>query len=364
MAFLKLRDRDAIVTQEGIIMRVYGYSHPSNAYVCDPEYAPGRIYESRDSRAYREKGRQVYYKFYTDEGLRFVRRNYPQHVIWVKPLRRKLIGVHHENVWRTRQPHEALQSLFQKRPKDSLLKALHSLLDRVLRRSSLPMSDFGVFGSLLHDFYHPDFSDLDFIIYGDKELDRLRETLDILYREADSPLRNEFVDMKSVHDKQWKFLNYSPKEYLWHQRRKRIYGIFSPPQRGRAIKAEFEPVKRWNEIHNEYDHITSISQKGWIKLHAHITNAPDAGFMPSIYQIEPVMTLKGARPDNLQRVVSFVEEFRLQVEQDELVVVEGNLEQVSTPEESFQQVTLTHGPRYYEQTLKVRQSLLGKNQKV
>jgi hypothetical protein len=34
-------------------------------------------------------------------------------------------------------------------------------------------------------------------------------------------------------------------------------------------------------------------------------------------------------------------------------LVEGNLEKVVTRNKSFHQITLTYGPRYYEQTLNV-----------
>jgi len=54
-----------------------------------------------------------------------------------------------------------------------------------------------------------------------------------------------------------------------------------------------------------------------------------------------------------RRVFSFMEEFRLQAEKDEVVIVEGNLEEVTSPNEIFHQVTLTYCPRYYEQVLKV-----------
>jgi len=48
---LALRDRDAIETAEGLIFRVFGYSHPSNAYICDAEYASAKIFQSKDPRA-------------------------------------------------------------------------------------------------------------------------------------------------------------------------------------------------------------------------------------------------------------------------------------------------------------------------
>ena len=43
MATLKLRDRDAIQTAEGLIFRVFGYSHPKDAYICDAEYASSKF---------------------------------------------------------------------------------------------------------------------------------------------------------------------------------------------------------------------------------------------------------------------------------------------------------------------------------
>lgn len=349
----RLRDRDAIITHEEIIFRVYGYSHPPRAFICDPEYAPSSLYNSKDPKALRSKGKRIYYKFYADEGLRFVRRNYPQHTVWHEPLGRKLVGVHEENIKKTRQPGKALQSLLRQEPEDPLLQALHSLLDLVTERTSLTYADLGVFGSLLNRFYHPMFSDLDFVVYGTDRLKRLATALRAVYKERDSPLQNEFAHRESIRDKNWKFMNYTLKEFVWQQKRKQIYGTYRPTRGSRTIKVEFEPVKRWNEIQNEYNRTRGISRKGWVKLRARVVDANEAMFMPAVYHIEPVKILKGTSVDNLRRIVSFVEEFRLQAEQDELVVAEGNLEQVTTPSESFQQVTLTYGPRYYEQTLKV-----------
>jgi hypothetical protein len=48
-----------------------------------------------------------------------------------------------------------------------------------------------------------------------------------------------------------------------------------------------------------------------------------------------------------------MEEFRMQARRDETVYVEGNLEEVITPEERLTQISLTYCPRYYEQVLKV-----------
>ena len=349
----RLRDRDAIITSNNIIFRVYGYFHPPSAYVCDVEYAPAALYKSTDPRAPRAKGKHVYYKFYTDEGLRFVQEKYPQYTILHEPLQQRLVGVRQELIRRTRKPREGFKGLMEKPPNDVLLKALHRVFHLITTRSNLQRKDFGVFGSLLHSFYHPNFSDLDLIVYSRQKLEKLCENLKEFYREESSPLRNEFETEEAVKGKQWRFVNYSPKEYLWHQRRKMIYAVLEEEKSGRVVKTEFEPVKEWKEIRNEYNPKTRVAKEGWIKAVARITNDHDTSFIPSIYQIEPVKVLEGVRVENLRRVISYVEEFRMQAERDEEVYVEGNLEQVVSPTETFHQITLTYGPRYYEQVLKV-----------
>jgi len=352
---LKLRDRDAIVTREDLIFRVYGYFHPPTGYVCDVEYASSEIFKSADPRALRQRGSTVFYKFYADEGLRFVVENYPQYTVFYEPLQRKLVGVENKQIRETRKPERKLQELLRKPPEDELLTALHRLVDMVTQRSELKSGDLGVFGSLLHGFYHPKFSDLDLTVYGKKELTKLCEALQEVYRENGSPLRNEFESEKAIEGKSWRFLNYSPREFLTHQRRKMIYAVFHDEKSGRNVKVEFEPVKRWNEIFNEYDSRVRITHKSWIKAVARVTDDSEASFMPSIYKVEVLEILDGPKVDEIQRVISYVEEFRMQAKRDELVLVEGNLEQVTTPTGSFHQITLTYGPRYYEQVLKLLQ---------
>ncbi|UCC58625.1 MAG: nucleotidyltransferase domain-containing protein [Candidatus Bathyarchaeum sp.] len=349
---LKLRDRDAIVTEDGIIFRVYGYIHPSNAYVCDPEYASANIFQSPNPRARRGKKQPLYYKFFADEGLNLVREKYPQYTIFHEPLQKCLVGVNEEDIMEARKPDVGLRKQIAKEPEDALHRALEDLFALVSSKSGLSEIDFGVFGSLLHGFYHPNFSDLDLIVYSRKKLKKLCGTLEDLYLEDDS-LRNEFSSKKAIQGKNWQFVNYSPREYLWHQQRKMIYSLFKPKAGRRVVKAEFEPVKEWNEICNEYNKDTRIINVGWIKAVAEISDDADAPFIPSIYQIEVRDVIEGPKVDEIKRIFSYMEEFRMQAKRGEQVLVEGNLEKVVTRTKVFHQITLTYGPRYYEQTVKV-----------
>jgi len=349
----KLRDRDAIITNEDLIFRVFGYAHPPNAYVCDPEYAPETIYKTSTPRALRKNPEQehAYYKFFFDQGLRFVRESFPKYTITHAPLQSQLVGVRKEDIKATRNPQQKFRQLAADPPTDALLEDLQTLYATLKARAALSADDFGVFGSLLHGFYHPKYSDLDLIIYGRKALETLQQHLQQLYSEKDSRLRNEFKSEEAVRGKRWQFKKYTLKGYVWHQRRKQIYALFKG--KARVVKAEFEPVRSWEEISNDYNPRQRIIREGWIIAQARVTDDKDAAFMPSIYSIEPLKVTSPTKPDYIKRILSYVEEFRMQAKKDETVIVEGNLERVDTPKNSFHQITLTYGPRYYEQVLKV-----------
>ena len=357
MAPLKLRDRDAIITPEGLIFRVFGYSHPPQAFICDAEYASARVFTSNDPRALRNGGNQLFYKFYNDEGWKLVSNQFPQYTVFHEMLGQRVVGIKQSDIAEVRKPEERLRVLVEADAKDELQDAMQRVLRIVLQGSGLSTANFGVFGSMLHGFHHPKFSDIDLIVYGMKENAKIRETLQALYADELSGFRNEFETDKVMKGKQWRLKNYTVKEFIWHQKRKQIYGLFNDAKSGRTIKAEFEPVKTWSEIASEYDSKARILRKGWVKITARVTADDDAPFIPSVYGITPLTVLTGTR-DALEtvRVISYMEEFRAQAQKDETVCVEGNLEEVVTPNGSFHQIALTYCPRYYEQVLKVTAS--------
>jgi predicted nucleotidyltransferase len=357
LANLKLRDRDGILTSEGLIFRVFGYSHPPAAYLCDAEYASAKIFQSTDPRAPREGKNQLYYKFYNDEGMKLVAKKYPQYLVFHEMLGLQLVGVNENLILEARKPEERLAALLEAGPTDELLSAMERVLNISLENSGLTSQNFGVFGSMLHSFHHPKYSDIDFVIYGKDENAKMRQTLEELYGHSGSGLRNEFESDDAMKGKDWRFKNFDVKDFVWHQRRKMIYGLYDDRvQSGRVIKAEFEPVKAWSEIKSEYHPRTCITKRGWVKIKARVTADDDGPFIPSVYGIEPLEVLSGPKEAaDAVRVFSYMEEFRQQVRKDETIIVEGNLEEVQSPDpdDCFYQITLTYCPRYYEQVLKV-----------
>lgn len=344
---VKLRDRDAIEVPEGIVFRVYGYDHPPSAYICDAEYAREDVYRSGEARALREGPHGRYYKFYEDAGLRFVKQRFPQYTLMHRALKKRVVAVG-ENIGEVRRADVQLNWLLSY-VEDPLIDALRELLSLVEERSWLRLSNFGVFGSLQHGFYHPSYSDLDLVIYGRRELRELRSLLSSVYREA-VKLKNEFEDASTP--RKWRFKHYTIDEFIHHQRRKLIYALFKPSRLSRWVKVEFEPVRAWEEVVNEYELYDEVEDYGMVSLRARVLEDSDSGFMPSMYSIEVEEVLEGPREGlEAQRVVSYVEEFRLQALKDEEVFVKGWLERLKGRREVVQ-VTLTRRDRYYDQVLK------------
>ena len=347
----QLRDRDAIITREGIIFRVYGYSHPSHGYVCDVEYAPSPLYYSQHPKAPRQDKNQIYYKFFEDQGLHFVTQQYPEYQIYYQPLQRQLVGVQVSAISQTKLPGCALSILCQQAPTNNLLRALQDILQEITTISTLELDDFGIFGSLLHGFYHPNFSDIDLIILGKQNVHELQKTLSAIYTANDGILINEFSSLKTWNKDRWRFTNLSLTEYELHQRRKLIYSLYTGSASRRQIKVEFEPVLSYPEIVNEYNEILQIENLGWIEAEGFILDDEFGSFMPSTYAFE-LTTSNRSDIKDVHRITSYVEEYRMQVKTGEKIRVNGYVEKVTALRNQFNQITLTYAPRYYEQVLK------------
>jgi len=348
---MRYRDRDAPVTHDGLIFRTYGYDHPPGSCFCDLEYAPESLYSTDDPRARREGRKERYFKFYFDGGLKFASCRIPPYRIHHGPLSTEMVGVTEEQISHLVRPKARLRELLDGEI-DPLIEACIEVLDLVISNSGLKLGDFGVFGSLAQGFHHPRYSDIDLIIYGCKELKELREALTLLY--AESPLRNEFKNW-TVQDPpaHWNFTHLTKGDYGALQQRKGIYAVYSSEGLGRDVKVEFEPVRKWSEVKNEYDDNSRIVNLGRVEAVGEVISGEEGGFMPSLYKVKLDGIDVNIDPGEIERVVSYVEEFRLQAFEGERVLIRGNLERVMAKGGGFHQITLSYGEDYFDQVIRL-----------
>ena len=353
----RLRDRDDIITSEGLVMRVLGYDHPEGAWFCEPLYASCSIFHSSDPRAPRiARDGGLWLKFYGDEGWRFVMERFPLYKLKHEPLGIYLVGVREEHVKLVKRTDEGLRSLLSDDggEGDVLVRATMELVDELRSEAGLRINDLGLFGSLLHRFHHPLLSDIDLVVYGAEALKRAREALHELYR-AGERFKNEFGSSWSYGKRSWPWKGLTPEEFSWHQARKLIYGFFLSHEASRWVKFELEPVRTWSEIENHYDPTERIKKLGWAVVKAEVSDASGAPFMPAIYGLEDVRFLRAPRPSvpEPEVLICYVDEFRLQAGEGEVILAAGWLELVESPRGERYQLVLTYGPRYHEQFVKV-----------
>jgi predicted nucleotidyltransferase len=344
------RDRDAPITKDDLIFRVYGYDHPGGSCFCDLEYAPDSLYSVETVKALREGPEGRFYKFYLDGGLKFASAQKPPYRIFHKPLQRMMVGVKLSQMSQVMKPELRLVELL-KVSGDPLIEAMRDVLDIVTDNSNLRTDDFGVFGSLAHGFHSVRYSDIDLIIYGQNKFVELMEMLQNLF--DDGIMENEFDDW-ALNDPphHWNFSRYSKAEYGSYQRRKLIYARYISKNLGRRVNVEFEPVRRLNEVKNEYGDIDKIESLGRVEARGDVLDDGEGGFMPSIYPVRISEVNANVDRHSIRRVVSYVKEFRLQLIAGETALIRGNLERVVTKDEEFHQITLSYGPDYFDQVLK------------
>ncbi len=114
--------------------------------------------------------------------MKLVYKKYPQYQVFHEMLGLNLVGVKNGDIAEARKPEVRLQKLLDAGPTDELLAAMERVLMISLNNSGLKTENFGVFGSMLHGFHHPKFSDIDLIVYGKKENAKMR-------RNTPSPVR-------------------------------------------------------------------------------------------------------------------------------------------------------------------------------
>ncbi|TWT34841.1 hypothetical protein [Blastopirellula retiformator] len=137
---LRLRDKDYLLTNDGLIFNVLGYDHPDGAYVCGLKYVAG------------EKWLANY-----DEALRFLEQRYPHYVDQLIRVPSKSIAFVYFSDQRLPQLRESFQV-------GRLQKAVE-LADLFAEKLNLPPDAFSLTDSLLWSAGNSD-SDIDLVIYG------------------------------------------------------------------------------------------------------------------------------------------------------------------------------------------------------
>jgi len=193
----------------------------------------------------------------------------------------------------------------------------------------------GVSGSLLAQLHKPN-SDIDPIIYGSENCQRVHKALETLMQSSDNPVKPYSTDeLKGLFRFRFKDTQTPFDDFVQTESRKVLQGKF----KNKEYFIRF--VKDRSEIYSKYGTI-GYKNVGYAKIQAEIEDDSEAIFTPCSYKIKNVVFLKGAR-FTVDEIASFRGRFCEQARNGEVIIAQGKVERVTDYRQSREHFRLLLG---------------------
>lgn len=302
----KPKDRDFVETLEGLLFCLVGYQHPPNKYIAYLKYSPAASGRWQRSGAAYHRELAFYHAHQVGLTITELEQQYPQYVhdspVW--DMRFSMVPT--ERV-RTYYTPEARLAEIVANPKDELEEATIRVVEEIQRATAIPLSALGITGSILLGIHSPAFSDIDLIIYGRANAQRLRHIMTGLDLTGASPMDAAYIDEWCRGVVKHHTLTYAQAHWLISRRWNFVY--FGEGRHTISL----HPTRADDEITEVYgEHF--YRDIGAARIVATLTETGDAIFLPAIYQVASVDILEGP-----------------QVEITEICVYEGLFGQIGEP---------------------------------
>ncbi|MCS7116613.1 MAG: hypothetical protein NZ896_03990 [Nitrososphaerales archaeon] len=315
---MKPKDRDFIKTKEGFFFCVIGYTHPKDRIISYIRYVPKE--GGRWAGKY-DRMMPSYNMPNLIRNLDFLRAEYPHYFYESKVFDTTISAVPYSFIQQYYHPDEKVQRLVKEERRDRLQDACIKLITILSEGTKIPITKFGLTGSVLIDIHHPILSDIDIIIYGYKNALRLKEFVKSLYNEdryikrlSKDRLEAWCRDKSSSHP-------FTIDEARRLYDRKWNYGTFED------YAFSIHPVKSDDEIFEEYGDRSFIGE-GMVRVEGEVCDNREAIFLPYTYHVENVSVKEGKRVDDIREVTSYESLYGDILSIGEKFVAYGRLERV------------------------------------
>ena len=338
----RFRDRDFIESSEGLIFCIIGNVHPGGRVISYLKYVRGlesriRVKWSREGIQY---GRIL--PFYSATGvksvLKWLKERYPDYVVFDEYRNVELIEVPLTRIAKHYKPEERLHEIGAE-PRDALERLALEIASRISEESGVPLSNFGVTGSILLKIHNLQYSDIDLVVYGVENSYRVRETLKKLYSKPNSGfsqpagalLESWAREIASIHPLS---VEEGIKLYSRYKWNRALY-------KGRQFS--IHPVKFEEEVNEQWEQKV-FQSIGLASVRARVIDARDNIFMPAVYRVDNVRVVEGvdeARKVNL--IVSYEGLYIDIAKEGEEIIAKGKVEKVQDMKSSETYYQLTIG---------------------
>ncbi len=328
---MKAREGDLVETVDGNIFDVKGLAHPPDRVIAFIRFTP-------DPNGERRRGETRYRKVYAlHERYELLRTKFPQYLRFDPVFSQWLCEVPTEAVKQHYEPAVYLSQLRRKSLLDELETQALELAQLLHVKSGVGWSALGVSGSLLTGL-HMSKSDIDLIVYGQRNCRKVYNTLRSLVRDKTSGLKSyKKQDLKRLFDFRSKDTMMEFEDFVRTESRKFLQGKFH--EKDYFIRC----VKAWNEASEAYG-VVQYRPVGEAKVRATVTDDSEMIFTPCTYRIDGAQVLEGKNLNSIREITSFRGRFCEQARNGEEIIASGMVESVKKGADEYFRLLLGNKP--------------------
>jgi predicted nucleotidyltransferase len=312
---MRSREGDLVQTRFKSIFDVKGLVHPPDRVVAFPRFIP-------DSKGSRRRKAISYKKVYAlSERYRLLEESSPQYLVDDPVFGERLCEVPKRDIESYYSPITHLRELRESKHLDVLETAALRFVECLRSHSYVAWSKLGISGSLLVQLHTPK-SDIDPIVYGEKNCLKIRETLESLTKNGKSLVRAfSKEELKSLYNFRSQDTEMSFDDFVNVEHRKVLQGM--------ALQHIFyiRCIKDWDETAEHYGDLI-YRKVGFSRIKAVIVDDSEAIFTPCRYSVENVRLLGGKGGEAVTEVASFRGRFCEQARTGETIVAQGKVEKM------------------------------------
>jgi predicted nucleotidyltransferase len=316
----KPKDRDFIRTREGMFFCVTGYLHPPDRYTAFLKYSPDPLGKWRQGEMGYRREIPYYHVENVAETIRYLEANFPWYVhdCPVRGIRFSMVP--HEYVAHYYNPAERLQAVVV-RPQDPLEAEAGALAQEIAARANVSLDSIGLTGSILLELHNPELSDINLMVYGLENSQKVRAVLrDAANRDQLQPLNEAITERWTREMTEWFPLTADEARYSVSRRWN--YGLFN----GRFFG--IHPTRTDSEITEKYG-AHRYRGTGAACIQARVTDATESIFQPAIYRVSDSRVLAGSPgAASVTEIISYEGRYRDSVEAGQWLEARGKLETV------------------------------------
>ncbi len=305
---------------EGYYFRIYdntifyvkGVIQPQDKVVGYPKYVPSPIGDRIDNRGIR------YYKEPSiTEEIRLVEEKYRKYLVYDPYIGNLVPEIPYKDIEFIYNPIEKALQVMNTKPKNKVLEdTRHMLIDL---KNSANVKNIGISGSILVNLYR-DSSDIDIVVYGEKEglsvYDYLKEVID---KETSPYRRYSKEDIIRLYEFRKRETPIKFNELVQHAKRRVLEGYFG--KREYFIRLVKTPLP-------DEDYGKVVYKKiGKATMKFKVVDAREAIFTPCKYVVEVLEHIEGVKI-GVDEIYSIRGRFNELAFEDEIVIARGTVERL------------------------------------